>query len=55
MTKIITIMIKNEGMREWGGEGKGIELRVSNMQNKENISSKISTNEYINVIIINTN
>ena len=48
MTKLITIMIKNEGKG-----GRGIELLVSNMQNTENISSKIPTKEYINVIITN--
>ena len=42
-------------MRERGGGVKGIELLVSNMQNTANISSKISTKEYINVIIIITN
>ena len=52
MTKLITIMIKNEGK---GGGGKGIELLVSTMRNTANISSKISTKEYINVIIIITN
>ena len=42
-------------MRERGGGGKGIELLVSTMRNTANISSKISTKEYINVIIIITN
>ena len=64
MTKIITIMIKNEGMGGGGSgkggggkgrEGKGIDLLVSNMQNTANISSKVSTKKYINVIINITN